>query len=116
MGGQHSRSAYAKFGGSRPKLIEAAVNCVIDDRTTPPPELELAWLCGEHHLPKQGGVMDQDYRQLRVMKSLANIFRVVSKFRSLEGERVNTDLTVNERLLLGNLRDMGLLKVGLKRG
>lgn len=92
------------------------MNCVIDDKAEPPPELTLGWLCGEHHLPSGGAVKDQDYVELKRMKSFVNIYRTVSKFRSLQGERVNTDLTVNERLLLGNLRDRGVLKVGLNSG
>lgn len=92
------------------------MNCVIDANAAPPPELELAWLCGDYHLPKSGGVEDQDYIEYTRMKALKNIHRVVSKFRSLHGEAVNTDLTVNERILLGNLQKQGLLQVGLKRG
>lgn len=92
------------------------MNCVMDSKATPPPELELAWLCGDYHLPDDGGIMAQDYKQLHRMKALRNIHRTVSKFRSLQGESVNTDLSVNERLLLGQLQEQGLLKVGLKRG
>lgn len=92
------------------------MNCVMDSKATPPPELELAWLCGDYHLPDDGGIMAQDYKQLHRMKALQNIHRTVSKFRSLQGEAVNTGLSVNERLLLGQLQEQGLLKVGLKRG
>jgi hypothetical protein len=88
----------------------------MDSKATPPPELELAWLCGDYHLPDEGGIMAQNYKQLHLMKALRNIHRTVSKFRSLQGEAVNTDLSNNERLLLGQLQEQGLLKVGLKRG
>lgn len=92
------------------------MECVVNSKATPPPELELAWLCGDYHLPNAGGVNDQDYTEYTRMKALKNIYRVVSKFRSLQGNAVNTDLTVNERLLLGELQEQGLLKVGLKSG
>ena len=59
-------------------------------------------------------MLDQDYTQLNRMKSLANIYRTVSKFRSLTGERINTDLSVDERKLLGRLRDMGIRLGGLR--
>lgn len=92
------------------------MECVIDKEATPPPELQLAWLCGDNHLPSAGGVNDQDYIEYTRMRALRNIHRVVSKFRSLQGNAVNTDLSVNERLLLEDLRQQGLLQVGLKRG
>ena len=92
------------------------MECVVNSKAAPPPELELAWLCGDYHLPDVGGVKDQDYIEYTRMKALARIHRVVSKFRSLQGEAVNTDLTINERLLLGQLKEEGLLKVGINRG
>ena len=86
-------------------------------KATPPPELELAWLCGDYHLPGAGGLNDQDYIELTRMKSLRNIHRVVGKLRSLQGESVNTDLTINERLLLGQLQKDGYLRnIGVNSG
>ncbi len=92
------------------------MQCVVNSKATPPPELELAWLCGDYHLPRSGGVHEQDYTEFTRMRALRNIHRVVSKFRSLQGEAVNTGLTVNERLLLGDLQEQGLLKVGINSG
>jgi len=68
----------------------------------------LAWLCGTHLLPENGGVLDQDAKQMATMKALSNVYTTVQKFRSLTGEAVNTGLTTGERLLLGNLREMGI--------
>jgi hypothetical protein len=93
------------------------VECVVNSEATPPPELELAWLCGDYHLPNEGGVKAQDYIEYTRMKALQNIHRVVSKFRSLQGDSVNTALSVNERILLEQLRVNGhLKKIGLNRG
>lgn len=79
-----------------------------DGKGEPPPDLELAWMCGTHLLPEGGGVLDQNAKQLRQMKALANVYRTVQKYRGLTGDAINNDLTVSERLLLGNLAEMGI--------
>lgn len=74
----------------------------------PPPELQLAWFCGDH-LPAAGGVLDQDYGLLRRMRILTNVHSAVSHLFSLTGEDVNKRLSYSERLLLGDLDKAGIL-------
>ena len=54
-------------------------------------------------------MLDQSAETIYHMRALDNIHRVVSKFRGLTGEAINTGLTTNERLLLAWLRDIGML-------
>ena len=53
--------------------------------------------------------MDQDYGLLRRMSFLRHVFNTVRKLPTLVGDEINTALTTNERLLLGYLRDQGVL-------
>lgn len=76
---------------------------------SPPPELELAWLCGDYHLPEAGGIFDQDYQLFRTMRILSNVHSAVNHLFSLTGEDVNKYLSIGERLLLGKLDKAGLL-------
>lgn len=73
-----------------------------------PPELRLAWLCGESHLPEQGGILDQDFVTLHRMNVYRNVHQVVKHFRSLRGAAIHT-LTDDERRLIKALRKDGLL-------
>lgn len=53
--------------------------------------------------------MAQDYKLLITMRSLDNIVRTVQHMRSLTGDAINTQLSMNERLILGDLYKMGVL-------
>lgn len=88
--------------------MRAAVDAA-RDKGEPPPDLELAWLCGDNHLPEPGGVLDQDYKLITTMHTLRNIHRTVQRFYSLKGDDVNKYLTVDDRLLLGRIDKMGML-------
>lgn len=90
---------------NRPKLIQAAVDAAIDDGP-PPPELQLAWMCGEYHLPEHGGIYDQDAKTFYSMRSAENIYRVLGKMRNLKGADIHR-LTDGERKLIKRLRDGG---------
>lgn len=69
----------------------------------------MAWLCSQWGaLPSQ--VYEQDYGLMIRMTMLRNAYSAVSKMRSLSGDAINKALTHNERILLGKLREMGLLK------
>lgn len=81
---------------------------VIEDDATPPAELRMAWMCGEHHLPKTGGIEDQDYRQMRLMRAAENIYKVLDKLRNLQGAQIHS-LTTAERKLIKSLRDGGYI-------
>lgn len=83
-----------------------------DRKGAPPPELQLALFCGDYHLPESGGILEQEYRLMRRMIYLGNVYRTVRKFRSLMGDAVNTELNPSERVLLGELQAMGMLTGG----
>ena len=51
--------------------------------------------------------MDQDWGLLRRMSYLRHVFNTVRKLGTLVGDDINTKLSTDERLLLGNLRDEG---------
>lgn len=105
---QHRFRSHESAGRSPKKLLEAAV-LAAKGKGNPPPELELAWLCGDYHLPESGGVFDQDYQLFRTMRILNNVHSAVTHLFSLSGEDINKRLSTGERLLLGNLDKMGLL-------
>jgi hypothetical protein len=65
----------------------------------------LALFCGDRHLPNAGGVMDQDYGLLRRMLYLRDVFNTVRKLSTLVGDEINTNLSTDERILLGYLND-----------
>ncbi len=73
-----------------------------------PPELKLAWLCGDEHLPDPGGVLDQDYVTLHRMSVYRNVHQVVVRFRGLHGAEIHS-LTDGERRVIKALRAEGLL-------
>lgn len=72
----------------------------------PPPELQLAWMCGEHHLPDAGGIFDQDAKTIYSMRSAENIYRVLTRMRGLKGAEIHR-LTDGERVLIRRLREGG---------
>lgn len=79
------------------------------DGEEPPPELILAWQCERWGcLPEIGGYLNQDYRTMRLMTSLSNVYYAISKLRNLRGEKIHT-LTENDRKILKYLVDMGLI-------
>ena len=49
----------------------------------------LAGWCGEHHLPDEGGMLDQDYQMLNRMKTLYQVYRTISAYRSAKGEQIH---------------------------
>lgn len=53
--------------------------------------------------------MAQDYQLMITMRTLDNVHRTVQHMRSLVGDAINTQLSTAERLILGELKDMGLL-------
>lgn len=78
------------------------------DNVQPPSNLRLYFFCGDNHLPRAGGIMDQSYSTLKEMRYLGFVYRTIRKMRSLVGDAINTDLSSEERILLGNLMEMGI--------
>lgn len=105
-----SRSGYvcSRTGSDTKKLIRAAV-LAADRKGSPPPDLQLALFCGDYHLPDKGAIHDQDYGLMRRMIYLSNTYRTVRRMRGLLGDAINTQLSQSERLLLGDLQEMGVL-------
>lgn len=48
-----------------------------------------------------------------VMRTLKNVYNCIIKLRSLEGDEINTRLSISERLLLGELNEWGMLPGGI---
>lgn len=71
-------------------------------------ELRLAWMCGEHLLPEAGGVLDQDYRTVHLMRVYRNTFNTIQRLRGMVGDQIH-GLTDLERRMVRWLQDMGLL-------
>jgi hypothetical protein len=59
-------------------------------------------------LPDAGGINDQDYVTMHRMGVLANVHRVVSRTRNLQGAQIH-QLTISERRTLRWLRDNGMM-------
>lgn len=74
----------------------------------PPSSLRLYFFCGEHHLPSAGGIMEQEFALMKEMRYIGFVYRTIRKMRSLVGDAINTDLSMDERMLLGNLVEMGI--------
>lgn len=55
----------------------------------PPPELELAFLCGENHLPDVGGILDQDYDLFTKMRFLHLIYYTVQNAPKYVGKQIH---------------------------
>lgn len=53
--------------------------------------------------------MAQDYQLMITMRTLDNVFRTVQHMRALTGDAINTQLSTSERLILGELAQMGVL-------
>lgn len=81
---------------------------VVDGDGEPPPELKLAWWCGDTRSPDSGGVLDQDFGLLTRMTAAGNVYRALSRYRSLKGHQIHS-LSDSERRLLGGLQRNGLL-------
>ena len=81
--------------------------CLYDD-ATPPGDLRLAWMCGDNHLPRAGGIEDQDYAQIRRMRAAVNIYNVLDKMRNLAGAQIHI-LSSSERKLIRSLREGGYI-------
>ena len=105
---QPSGGSYVVIGQNAKKLV-TAVSLAARGKGEPPPELTLAWFCGDHHLPDSGGIMDQDYATMSQMRASSNIYRVVKKFYTLTGEDSVKGFSPDERELLAWLDKMELL-------
>lgn len=104
MGEYASVVVYLGAEASPKKLIEAAV-AVVEEGAPPPLELMLAWDCHRWEtLPDAGGLLDQDYRLLMLMKVASNIHDTVTRLRSLVGDQIHS-LSDNERRIIKWLRD-----------
>ena len=75
----------------------------------PPPELKIWWMCKElHTTPDDGGIYDQDEKQMNTMRTLDNIYSAVNRYFNLKGEQIHS-LTDGERRILRILKDEGVL-------
>jgi hypothetical protein len=84
------------------------VQCVTDN-APPPAELRLAWMCERwNSLPTGDGLYMQEYRTMYLMGALLNVYGAVWRVKHLPPKQIHS-LTENERRILGNLRDLGLL-------
>jgi hypothetical protein len=84
------------------------VECVDSDEP-PPAELRLAWDCKYWNtMPDAGAYYDQDYFLLMRMRSLSNIYNVMTKLRNAHGAQIHS-LTENDRKLLKYIMDLGLI-------
>lgn len=81
---------------------------VVDMDEPPPPELRLAWWCGDKLMPDSGGLLDQDYELWVKMKTLENVWRTISRLRNLKGEQIHS-LSESERKLIAYLLREGIL-------
>ena len=79
-----------------------------DGEGQPPSALQMAWWCGDAHLPDVGGMLDQDYRLIYEMRTLERIYNVVMRWRNLAGKNIHS-LTTNERRLLRYLINEGFM-------
>jgi hypothetical protein len=108
MGSLTGKNVHKQVGRFTKKLLGAVVDC-IDNGEPPPAELRLAWDCKFWGtLPDTGAYYDQDYFLLSRMRALSNVYNAVSKLRNSKGTQIHS-LTNNERMILKQLVDMGLL-------
>lgn len=73
----------------------------------PPPELELAFMCGEHHLPDAGGILDQDYDLITKMRYLKLVYYTVQNAPKYVGKQLHDMPSSMKRMVL-NLNQMRL--------
>lgn len=107
MGFIRGQKVYRGLGRNTKKLIRAAVEVYTEDNP-PPAELRLAWQCERWHcLPEQGALLDQDYKLMRTMSGLSNIYDVVGRWQNAKGTRIH-NLTEHDRKLLRYLLDAGI--------
>jgi hypothetical protein len=64
-------------------------------------------MCGESHLPDDGGVYDQDYATLRTMRALGNVHGLITRIIGMKGAEIHR-LTESDRRLVRYLRDEGI--------
>lgn len=69
--------------------------------------LELAWMCGQYHLPETGGVLDQDYKTMRLMNAARNAHAVIERARRTTGKDIH-NLPAGDKQTLAALRKMGI--------
>ena len=75
---------------------------------SPPQELSLAWLCERYtSLPELGGIFEQEYKLIKQMAKLNNIYQAVNRMRNLRGEAIHR-LTTQERQIIKYLIDSGV--------
>lgn len=75
---------------------------------SPPIELTLDWLCERYRsLPEPGGIFEQDYKLIKNMAKVDNIYSAVNRMRNLHGEAIHS-LTTGERRIIRALIDMGV--------
>lgn len=81
----------------------------VEESAPSPPELDMAFMVEKYHaLPDAGGLYEQDARLMRRMSGVMNIYKALSRWRTLTGKQVH-QLTEGERKILRLLKDMGLL-------
>lgn len=73
----------------------------------PPPLLQLAWFCGDSHLPDIGGVLDQDYSVMKRMGALRNIYQAKQAAPRYTGKAIH-DMPVDMKRIIKWLREEGL--------
>ena len=61
--------------------------------------LTLAWYCGDSHLPEGGGMLDQDYRTMRLMRAARNAYDVVERTKRLVGDEIHKMPTGDKRII-----------------
>lgn len=73
-----------------------------------PPLLLLYWNCKRFSTtPSAGGMLDQDYRMVRMMTAADNVYNVARKYRNALGRNIHK-LTDSDRRLLSWLKDREL--------
>lgn len=84
----------------------------VDDDEPPPEQLKTAWLCERWHtLPEDGGLYDQDARQINTMTALINIHTALTRLRNMRGAEIH-NLSEQDRNILQMLVDMRLIFYG----
>ena len=73
----------------------------------PPPEIELANWCGEHHLPDAGAILDQDWMTMYRMRTLDNVARLCGHVLTLQGKDIHK-LSEHQRQVIRWLMDEGV--------
>jgi hypothetical protein len=69
-------------------------------------ELEIAWMCGDHHLPDSGGILDQDGFLMRKITACRNVYGTLYRMKHLKGADIHK-MTDNERKIVRSLMEGG---------